>query len=111
DDADGADRQREEIGELRPHQKWVLTRGPDRQLALTRPLGYGGVRLQRVLVDGREGVFAFDGDRRLGEDRLDVSPREGVVIADIPRFEANLPQAVKESGAKLCHVVEVWGVR
>ena len=53
-----------EIGQLRPNQKWVLARRPDGEIVIARPLGNRRVWFQRILVDRRKVVLAFDDDIR-----------------------------------------------
>ena len=77
----------------------MLAGGPERDLAAL-DLGDDGVRLQRVLVDGRERVVALDDDVGVREDGLDLAAVDAG--SGSRRFPpgAQLAEAVEEARAE-----------
>jgi hypothetical protein len=78
----------------------VLARRPERDLAAI-DLGDHGVRLHRVLVDGRERVLALDDDVCPGEYRLELAAVDPVAVADVPVSRRELAEAVEEARLRL----------
>ena len=105
-------RKRVEIGELGADQERMLAGRPDGELVVARPLGDGGVRFQRVLVDRGEGVLALDDDIRRGEDlrrRRRARTRGGSRRCPGSRWIS--PRPWKRPGAQVDDVVQMRGIR
>ena len=95
DDADRADLEPEEVGDLGLHEERVLAVRPQRH-AVAVVVGDRGVGLHRVLVDGREGVGPFDDDL-VRRGRSDLAGLEQVAVADVAVGLAEVAEAVKEA--------------